>query len=373
MSNIQDITSLSDILNTSPREPKDEINVPNRSTSPGAGPLESNRDAALNAHTQVEELIALQEEKSALTVNKDDLIKKRESIKDEIEQLRLKTKTLLDQRKHRQAQRKLDMLEEDKSTGKGNEKALPTPVVEVSSEDSDDKDIFRRLNVLPSDNWDDRLKFSKMFYEHISLTNATVQEGDEGTREISFTVRSENFSVFIRIIIQKLDNSLVSISLPNSNELTTISLLSLSFYSVLVKNYIPQRKINLLIYSLNSLAELVSKRLQTMTELVRLYPSIVDTPSPQRGTNSLTFKVNDVSSMVFVWNILLEDSITGEVETELKLLTIKHDPIQSTTSEVGSDVIVHLSNETDVLTAICVYLKNTYQIGMEEVSIGLAK
>lgn len=370
MSNIQDITTLSDILNTSPREPKDELNVANRSTSPGAGPLELNRDAASNTHTQVEELIALQEEKSTLTEKKDDLIEKREDIKDEIEQLRLKTKTLLDQRKQRQAQRKLDVLENDKATRKGNEETYTTPAVDISSENSDDKDILRRLNVLPSDDWDDRLKFSKMFYEYITLKNATVGEGNEGTREISFTVTSKNFTVFIRILIEKADNSLVSISLPNNNELTTISLLSQSFYTVLVKNYVPQVKINLLIYSFNSLAELVSKRLQVMRDLVKLYPLIVNTPSPQRGTTSLTFKVNDVNSLVFVWDILLEDSITGELETELKLHTIKHLPTQSTTSEVGSDVLVHLSNETDVLTAICLYLKNTYQIEKEEVITG---
>lgn len=352
MANIEDITSLSDLLNTSPREPEG-------APDPQFDSIEDEPVERETVLVSDDPQLELQKEKVRVNELRDELIKQRADLKEEIEFLRGQTKRLLDQRKQKLTQDRIKQVEAEAESDAASEST-----VDAESSDEvikgDEKLIVRLLNVLPSDNWQERLRYAKMFYPFITIRNAQVRSGegaDENSRLINFIVEHSKsmFHVTLAIQISKLDNSLVKIAVPPKNELLALSLISQSVFNVLVKNYIPRLKLNLIMYVLSSLAEILAERVGALERIVNLFKDYVTSTS----SLAITFKINPTCSVFFKWDIVLDDTVAGEVESSLKL--------HVTTIELGSCNATDVLNElvmqsNDVYYAISSFLYNTYQL-----------
>ena len=161
--------------------------------------------------------------------------------------------------------------------------------MEAPADQDDNEYILNNLHVLPSNDWMKRLNMAKKFYPYLEINeaqNTTVYDDKKSTfvRTISYTVISPYlFRLPIEVSINSSDESIMSISIANDNVkegiMTNFSLLSSSFTKVLVQNYILNGKVDLVMYSLNSLSIAIHKRISTLYKLIRKFRQYIKSES----------------------------------------------------------------------------------------------
>ncbi|RLV95782.1 hypothetical protein JA1_000757 [Spathaspora sp. JA1] len=341
MSHITDFTSLSDLLHTSP--------LPSSSTANGENPGPSLNLAASNIQQENQqeqeeqvsnstvELIKLQGSKIELIESRDSLVKQRSELNSQVEDLRLRLRML----KERQA-------------SLANEKRMNELLSENSSEyhrsintnNQQQQDfILNILNVYPSSDWDKRLDQLRMFNPYLELesldTSNYYDETNHMIRMVQFTVVSPLlFKIPLRLDIECARDSVVKIEVGKlpTPPMLTISLLSPSLANVLIKNYIPNNKINLIMYGVNSLSKLVHKRISTMYKLIRKFKDLIndriilqDLLTEQECDDNLKlfaimksldrvqFNINNQFKVIMTWKIVLRDTITATCESQINI------------------------------------------------------
>lgn len=438
MSNIPDITSLSDLLNTSPSQPSIESQQ-NRNHNTLLGQDDQNSHKQINEYTsdnlkqkqddgdinsanddnqlhlsksqlpddkieELEKLLNQQSIKLDLSNERNDLIKKRTSLKSSVEELRVKVKYLQNMsEKQRQKDRLGKLLEHNDKRFIESQKPS---TVEASADQDDNEYILKNLHVLPSNDWIKRLNMAKKFYPYLEINeaqNTTLYDDKKSTfvRTISYTVISPYlFCLPIEVSINSSDESIMSIAIANDNNkegiMTNFSLLSPSFTKVLVQNYILNAKIDLVMYSLNSLSIAIHKRILTLYKLIRKYRQYIKSGSYiddllkeqeieddatifsiLKSVNNVEFKLpvngtsNDHFVIKFQWEIVITNSVNAECASDPKIFltkdrdihTIEEKILRSSCAVQGANsLFLRLSKEYGIYNAVCILFNNVFQI-----------
>lgn len=381
---------------------KIEESAPNPELSSSKDPEPATKE------NNIQILLDKQSEKLQLSNELNQLIKTRSSLRasidetiERIEQLKAsQLKKLVDDK----LDRLLDESNEEyinsqrRTEKKHTESNLITPLstrsatpIASSHTPNSVESLLSDLNVLPSNNWDNRLDNVKKFYpyldiESVSTTNSYVDD-ETMVRTISFSVVCPLiFRVNVNVTIDPKSDSIVKIEI-DQKQLTTLQLLSPSFYQVLTKNYIPNKKIDLVMYSLNSLSILIHKRVSLLFKLLKMFSSFVEDESLFKLTNTedvsaaasnmkIFSNLKSVENIDFVidkgsesyklklyWNIILDDVITGECQSSIKLLIIR----QSDSKILNNvkNLFRELVKEYGLINGFCVLIKTTFGITVD--------
>lgn len=406
MSNINDITPLSDLLATSPHESR-ESSVHGGSDNETTGPRlrldlavrdtttrtttdithDTNGDAIHKDATDADfkSILSHQRTKLSLVDERDTLLKNRSNLKNSIDEVKLKIKYLEDLKQQKLMKRQLaELLEQN-----------DTDISFSGPEISDDTDhIIKNLNVLPSTNWEDRLKLVKKFYPYLELekieTYNEAEDFPQDVRTILFELSSPLlFKIPLKIHIENI--SVAKVLIPDSNKLlgkaspllVTLNLLSPNFTLTLVKNYIPNKKVNLIIYGLNSLSIVLHKRISLLYKLIRKYNAFIANVdkfkkilqpteiqdnvilfSLLKLVNSVDFLMKKVNIEYVVrlnWDINV-DSVLGECESKLNLHIYKKDLTHKEQIIQVNDLFLRLVEEYGVIGSFSIIVRNTFNV-----------
>lgn len=373
MSNIPDITSLSDLLNTSPsqngdRLPKLQLNeaIVSQMDDNFYGST-TNDDSRL----EVEKLLGQQSEKTELNVRRDGLLQERGVLQANIDELNLKVRRLKDQLLQKQAQDKLQSLLKNNSQQYAQGKSF---------EVDDEQDILQNLHVLPSKNWLDRLKLIRKFLPYLEIDNIHMSQefsqNDKLMRILQYCLISPLlFRVLFTVTIFGPQDTVSDLQV----DYAQLTILSQSFAKVLANNYIPQRKLPLIMFGLNSLSILLHKRIAMFYKLIRLLKNYID-PKFHEFTlrqevndniklfatlkleDCLTFNIpvdNRLISLSLHWQIVLVDTVTGQCESQLNLYVLEGNQLLD-----ANDIFIDLVNMHGIVQAITIILKNSFNISL---------
>ncbi|CUM49015.1 uncharacterized protein AC631_03052 [Debaryomyces fabryi] len=438
MSNIPDITSLSDLLNTSPSQPlvenqqdrnpnllldqaeKSQNQIYEYTRNIQQQKNEDNED--INTDTEenrlkvsrsglpddkieeLEKLLNQQSIKLDLSNERNDLIKKRTSLKNSVEELRVKVKYLQNtNEKQRQKDRLGKLLEQ---SDKAFIESQKPKTVEAPVDQDDNEYLLNNLHVLPSNDWIKRLNMAKKFYPYLEISeaqNKTLYNDKKSAfvRSISFTVTSPYiFRIPIEVSINPSDESILSISIPNDDNkegvITNFSLLSPSFTRVMIQNYMLNGKVDLVMYSLNSLSITIRKRISTLYKLLRNFrqyiksdsyigdliqeqaiedDSIVFSILKSVDNLEFTIPVNNNSKDNFIiklqWEIVIANSINADCASDTRVFITKEKDIHAADEKVvkssfairdANSLFVRLSKEYGIFNAVCILLNNIFHI-----------
>ncbi|KAG5417194.1 hypothetical protein I9W82_004827 [Candida metapsilosis] len=197
--------------------------------------------------------------------------------------------------------------------------------------------ISQHLNVLPSPNWDSRLSSAKRFIPFLDIDKLKTHNeyiDDRLVRVFQFTILSPLvLNLTLKLEINALNDSVYQILVMTN--LKTLQMLSSSFTRALLSDYIPNGKINCVMYGLNSLTKLIQKRMKTWHQLITTYRSMVD----NERLRDIPDKVSDykqlyanLKSVEYIdltveskyklrlhWSIVNNDHLTGSCQSDIQL------------------------------------------------------
>lgn len=306
--------------------------------------------------TIVQELLSRQSEKLRLTNSLNELIVKRKYLKESIEDMAEKIKFIKNSQRKLDIHTKIDQLIEDSNKDYidlQNKNEESTQVIPSEHYDNDEDYISKNLNVLPSNNWNERLNLIKHFYPYLDIEAVKTYNNHHNhenlLRNISFTISCPFiFRLLMIVKVNPTSDSIIEVLLDN-DQLTTIRLISPSYHQVLTNNYIRTKKLDLILYSLNSLSILVHKKITILYSLIQKFIDFIDDPKFENIVNSKeptnNFKVfsllRSLDSLTLVidknqdryhvrihWNILLNDFVLGKCETKLNLAIIRQSDLK---------------------------------------------
>jgi len=438
MSNIPDITSLSDLLNTSPSQPlvesqqdrspnllldraeksHNQINNLTRNNQQERNEYyeDLNTDAEENRLKtskgglpddkieDLEKLLNQQSIKLDLSNERNELIKKRTSLKSSIEELRVKVKYLHNtNEKQRQKERLGKLLEQNDQVFIESQKPK---AVEAPVDQDDNEYLLKNLHVLPSSDWIKRLNMAKKFCPYLEISeaqNKTFYNDRTNTfiRSIKFTVSSPYlFRLPIEVSINSSDETILSISIPNDDNkegiVTNFSLLSLSFTRVMIQNYILNRKVDLVMYGLNSLSISIRKRISILYKLLRKFRLYIKSDSyigdliqekeieddaiifsilKSVDNIEFTIPVNNYSKDYFTiklqWEIVIANSVSADCASDTRVFITKDKDIHTASGTLSkssfaikdaNSLFLRLSREYGTFNAVCILLDNIFHI-----------
>jgi len=367
MSNIEDITSLSDFLNTSPRDNAETGSILQLDRLKLVKNVERNDND--EADSMVKQLMEQTGEKVELNDKRTSLLKQRQRLRNDIEELTLKIHQIKQKQHHQRTQNLLSefLLKNTNNFAETNRNV-------------DEDDVLNKLDVSPSSEWTQRIQLVKKFYPYLEVENiSTVNRLDDLNnslfRIIRYTLVSPLlFKLGIEIIVESRTDSISAITITQNN----IAQFSPSFSRILLSNYVPQRKIQLIMYGMNSLSKLVHKRVEIFYQLIRALPNNVDSMrygdliqtkelsdkitlfAMLKLVDSLTFTFTKESQLVELtlhWEIVLSNTVTGECESKLNLSITKEDRLIDC-----QDLFVDLAKSYGLVNALKIILKNSFNI-----------
>lgn len=224
-------------------------------------------------------------------------------------------------------------------------------------------EVLHDLNVFPSTNWQDRLLLVRTLLPHIEFDNISSAPGESGCRVVCCTLLSPLlFLLQLRFHIDS-DSAINKIEASNDGILL-LRLLAPQYALVVTKNYIPRNKVQVLVYSLNSLAACVHQRTNSFVELTRKYPDLVSNVDQNSlGNNSAIYghlkSIDEIvltlpetlSTIRVVWTIALDDEITGECGNTINLIGPDHK---------ANELFQMLLRSSSILNAVTSVLSNCY-------------
>lgn len=371
---------------------------PKKSPPPPPTNLLQKIDSTPNPDDNIQILLDKQGEKLQLRNELNLLIKKRSNLRtsideavDRIAQLKAShLKKIVDDKLDQMLEESNEQYIKSHTKRKAESSTLKPPSSSHSARStpqSSNDSLLQDLNVLPSSDWDERLDYVKKFYpyldvERVSTANSYV-DAENMVRTISYTVVCPLiFQVGVSVHINPKLDSIDRIVI-HEKQLATLHLISPSYYQVLTKNYISHGKIDLVMYSLNSLSIVVHKRVSLFFKLLKMFSSFVEDETLFKLTTEETtsnlkvfsnlksvenidfvFENNNESYKVkLYWSIILDDVITGECLSSINLLIIR----QSDAKILNNvrNLFTALVKEYGLINGFCLLTKKTFGITID--------
>lgn len=344
------------------------------------------------ATPDVQVLLNKQSEKLELKGKLDELIKQRLNVKSSINEVAGKLKTLKDSQHKSDVNNRLnEYLEnsnqnyiESQSRKQIEPSREATPGLNL--ENGSTVNIINELNVLPSNNWDDRIDNIRKFYPYVDLEKikpfTTYNQDGIFLRGISFTVVCPLFfKLNVEVRINSLKDSIESISV-NQTQLVTLRLISPSV-SQAIGQFVQQGEIDLFMYALNSLSIVAHERTSLLFKIIKKYRSYIEDEkfknliedeslsnnrifAIMKSVNQINLvidKNNELYHIKLYWDIKLNDLVTGNCKSSLKLLMIRQS--DNTKLKNVNNLFQNLIKEYGIFSGLDTLLKSIFGINAE--------
>ncbi|ODV64740.1 hypothetical protein HYPBUDRAFT_88432, partial [Hyphopichia burtonii NRRL Y-1933] len=318
-------------------------------------------------------LLNKQSEKLELKRKLDELIKQRLNVKSSINEVAGKLKTLKDSQHKSDVNNRLNEYLEN--SNQNYIESQSRKQIEPSL------NIINELNVLPSNNWDDRIDNIRKFYPYVDLEKikpfTTYNQDGIFLRGISFTVVCPLFfKLNVEVRINSLKDSIESISV-NQTQLVTLRLISPSV-SQAIGQFVQQGEIDLFMYALNSLSIVAHERTSLLFKIIKKYRSYIEDEkfknliedeslsnnrifAIMKSVNQINLvidKNNELYHIKLYWDIKLNDLVTGNCKSSLKLLMIRQS--DNTKLKNVNNLFQNLIKEYGIFSGLDTLLKSIF-------------
>lgn len=335
----QDVASLSDLLHTSsPGE-----RTPTES-APEHAPEHALAEAGSLPSPQEEERLLI--EKVRLNRARDALIQRRTRLLAEIEALQVRTRHLLGARKQAAAAAASAAAAETANAPNAPADAAGPLALRPQP------DELLVFNVHPSSDWPLRLQLAASMLPHLTVADAR-ESSVADRRRITYTLESAHFCLHVDLEVEAAQ--LVALQLLPRDD-TALLLVSLSCRDVIMRNYVPRAKINLLMYSADSLAALAAQRHDGLRRLARAYR---DRAVPS-ASNAVALAAG-ADRVVVTWELVLEDAVAGDVKSRVRVDVVLARRLLELSHE-ATRVVTRLARESSVTAAVETFLRLAYAI-----------
>lgn len=297
-------------------------------------------EPVLDEHAAGEDLLLLQTRKAKLVQARDSLLERRDDLKESVDRLRETLQHYKQQSREYDVKQKLEhfLHQSDLDKAHTGEDGLAF--------------ILENLSVLPSTNWTERLELVTRFTPYIkfkSISSSAVHDGDVLLRVIKFTCEAETLpSIEIELNVRK--EKILTLQITNFSLVEPVlSRISPSFTRVVQHNFVPHRKVDLLLYSYHSLARLQHIRVSTFAEILKEpamtvvrpldwkeHASVLQTTpyvelKTQRGDSNCHVRVD--------WALALDDVVVGNVDSRVRLTIFKGDHVFPNADELFQTLV----------------------------------
>lgn len=314
---------------------------------------------------ELDDILFLQTKKAELVQERDALAQKRLELKQSIDRLSINLSHYKKQQLQYETRQKLEYYLHQND----HEYAKLTQPDEAASF------ILKNLNVLPTTDVNLRMKLIDKFYPCISVSQdsvMTIHEGEELFSIITFQLSANGLPPLkIRLFIKNDTVDRIEL-LEYSDVAYLFHKISHSFCTVLTENYCRLNKIDLVMYSYHSLAQLQQKRIKSLSQILEKYASLVTRPvywesDPTSSLMSLKYieltvtepKKNEIFKVRLQWDLVLVNTATGETESQL-LFTIQK--VNSAPLKNTNDVFLSLVMDHGIIDAFSLMLLNLFGV-----------
>lgn len=397
-----DFTSLSDLVQTPQKEKRQERELntskaktlfPDEKNDNDNDNEEDNKAANDNlVETEFKRLVDRQKLKVELFEKRDTLIKRRMALKSSFEDLKFNLKTLNDTKAKLVSESSMGDL-----INQNNDQFLPNLQDKYSDSldlDHDDSThILNHLNVSPSKDWIERLALIRKYLLSIDIDQINIytdvnNEDFEIRRIYTFWIVSPSlFKVPIKIIVEGESQCLHEILLQHDDRkfnVLQLNTMSPSLVDILINDWVPNLKINSIIYGLNSLAAMTKKKVMLFCDIMikfkgylankPFWDNVLDTQLSNRDSklysqlkslDTLQFEVPASSTtsshkVILRWEILLDDKIRSRCDSRITLFISKNSD-SSIIPDVNT-VFLQLVESYGMINALCIIFKNVFNI-----------
>ncbi|CCE72734.1 Piso0_000328 [Millerozyma farinosa CBS 7064] len=397
MSNAANIDSLKELISTSPLQDESEghgeRNIEldlSKAEVLKYGEEDQNTEADDQVR-RVETLLNQQSQKLQRIQERNELLKRRSKLLEEIENSEKQIHGKRRESSMRDQNKQLDaLLIENSKLHTEAEYDYPE-----ASNSSDDGHMLKDIHVLPSSNISARLKQAKRFFNDISIENirsSTIydEKSDIFKRTISYSVSTVFFRLPIAIVIDSRSDKVLQIDIPELSDkdgiIMNLMLLSKQYVDILLKNYIPKKKIDLIMFSLGSLTTCLKQRCHEICKVFEVFGSFIKnkkvktniskeandhliTDISMRSKNSVTLLVPSKSSneayfkLDLIWEICVTDNILGVCGNELRLYITKEvNGVRQYDIKNGNSLFIGLVQEYGVIRSLKILFKSVFEI-----------
>ncbi|CCG21451.1 hypothetical protein CORT_0A10650 [Candida orthopsilosis Co 90-125] len=237
-----------------------------------------------------------------------------------------------------------------------------------------EKYMLQHLNVLPSPDWDLRLSLAKQFIPFLDIDKLkTYNEyvDDKLVRVFQFTILSPLvLNLTLKLEINTSNDSVYQMLVMTN--LKTLRMLSSSFTTALINDYIPNGKINCVMYGLNSLTKLIQKRTRIWHQLIVKHKSLiasdrlVNIPDEVSDYKKLYANLKSVESIDLIinnykvslyWSITNNDHLTGSCQSDLQLYITQNG---TTTLKNAGSLFTSLVPRYGIINSLEIILCNVF-------------
>lgn len=421
MSNIPDVGTLLDLFEIPDQEDYEEeaeIEGENEAKTTREGRSSEASEDGSEAVDGVEKLLSLQGRKIELIAKRDDHAKRRTLLRESVEELRTRYHRLKRQQSTLEDQTRMNSLL-DKNESNFLQKSLrslqnsllkdtreETASGEMNEFVSDDapsktEPDAENFNVLPSKNWEERERYIGIFTTHIefhdiSRSTRLAPETQTLIDVVKFRVRGHSiFDIPIVISIDKTESTIQKIEISSSKECEEVNAnlmrICPSYRRIFFQNYVSRKKIDLILFSLNSFSCAVYKRccvfFKVFTELQEYLvdPNLKEIIEMNSQVDDIVLKkLKDVDSIdlmiqrkgiLYIVNLLgnikIYDCVIGECEVDYALnlwKTNNADNDETSEDQMSSAInganslFKSLTEIYGVMRAMQIFMKNTFNI-----------
>lgn len=315
---------------------------------------------------EIHELIELQTRKCELTIKRNALAAKKASLSEELKIVKEKFTLFKEQRLKQETKKKMDFLLHQN----GHE------VARLSEPDQAASFVLDNLEIISSQDWDLKRDLWKRMNPHVIIDRCFMKKNpNKGNNNHSIFITLSATGLPSLLLCVEVSHELVS-DLKVSNWNTASSLLqgiSPSYRSTIELNYISQRKLDLLLYSYQSLAQLQKERIGAYSKILRKYACYISQPPSDADWESdaekrllcipyvqLTVPYEGKVYIVrLFWSLVIQNSICGEVTS---CIGLKIFDAEMRLFNDSSDAYLHFLEEYGVVKALDLILTNVFQI-----------
>lgn len=277
-------------------------------------------------------LLSLQTAKAELVQQRDTLLAKKTDLSSAIDRLQLTWDSYQNQSRQYETKKKLEYYlhqndhEQEKRLAEEDEVALF---------------VLENMHVLPSSDWLKRMDLVGRFYPHMKISHAQLKnvhdrEGQLNT-EIQFRLLAQALPA-LNVELSIRSEKVVSLKILQSKKATLLfHKVSPSFARIVETDYVPNGKIDLLVYGYHSLATMQEKRVSILLKLLHQYSQSLIRPGaewdsdPYASLQSIPYvefefthlQTGEVYLVRLYWHLVLNEPFMGQIESELEFATMQ--------------------------------------------------
>lgn len=295
-------------------------------------PLSPASSIETSSEDDFDKLIEIQARKSELYKKREALLHNQTQLRNDCEKFKALLSTYREQKLQQETKKKLEFFLHQNDH----------EYLKLSAPDKAASFVLENLGTLPSNNWDLRRQFTQKLYPHMEVeacSTATKFTTSESELEFHFTLKGVRLPG-MNITVCVSDEEITSLTISNWEKISaTFTSLCDSFGDCVVRDYVPHCKLDLLVFSYQSLSEIQYKRVSALKAILIEFEPHVSHPLPKviKEKNLEDFllcipyiqlTIKSRTKLLFVrlhWGIRLIRKELGEFESDINFSVLNED------------------------------------------------